>query len=184
MRDLSLHILDIVQNSLSAKSSIVKISVAADTKSDMLTITIADNGSGMSEEMIKKVTSPFVTSRRTRDVGLGIPLFAQSCESADGSLTITSQLGEGTQITATLALSHIDRPPLGDIAQTMAMLTVTNPNADFVLNAISDEKAFAYDTRQIKETLGPVPVTRPQVSAFIQQYLQEGLKQVFGGTEL
>ena len=115
---------------------------------------------------------------------MGIPLFAQSCENADGSLKIDSYPGEGTTITASLGLSHIDRPPLGDIAQTTAMLTVTNPDVDFVLTARSNENAFDYDTRQIKKTLGTVPVNEPQVSTFIQQYLQEGLKEVFGGTEI
>ncbi|MFA5675759.1 MAG: ATP-binding protein [Christensenellales bacterium] len=182
MRDLSLHILDIAENSLSAGSSLVTIDIKA--QSDVLTIRICDNGRGMSEYMMERVKSPFVTTRKTRDIGLGIPLFALNCENSGGGLKVTSAPKEGTQILATLGLSHIDRPPLGDIAQTAAVLALTNENADFVLTASRDENKFSFDTRIIKETLGGVPISQPQVSAFIHQYLQEGLKQVFGGKEI
>lgn len=185
MRDISLHILDIAQNSLSAGSSLIAIEVAAVKERDNLKVVITDNGCGMSQETLGRVRSPFTTSRATRDVGLGIPLFAASCESAGGALKITSRPGEGTRLCATLVLSHIDRPPLGDIAQTVAMLAVTNPQTDFLLDARQDEKAFKFDTRRVKQTLGQeVPVTQPDVSAFIQQYLQEGIRQVFGGIEI
>lgn len=179
-----MHILDIAENSLSAGSSLVTITIKADSVSDTLTICISDNGCGMSEDMVKRVKSPFVTSRKTRDIGLGIPLFAANCENSGGSLNVTSVPGEGTQIIAMLSLSHIDRPPLGDIAQTVAVLAITNENTDFVLTASRDEETFSFDTRIIKETLGGVPISQPEVSAFIHQYLQEGLKQVFGGKEI
>lgn len=184
MRDISLHILDIVDNSLSAGSSLVSVDIKADSVRDNLTIYICDNGSGMSEDMVKGVKSPFVTSRKTRNIGLGIPLFASNCENSGGSLKITSAPGKGTQVLATFALTHIDRPPLGDIAQTMAVLALTNENTDFVLTVSFDEKSFAFDTRIIKQTLDGVPISQPEVGAFIHQLLQEGLKQVFGGKEV
>jgi len=184
MRDISLHILDIAQNSLNAGSSLIAIEVKADTQRDILKIVIKDNGCGMSRELLERVKSPFTTTRTTRNVGLGIPLFAASCECTDGRLDITSCPGEGTTLDAELGFKHIDRPPLGDIAQTVAMLTIMNTQTDFVFSAVKDDKSFSYDTRQIKETLGDVPLTEPEVTAFIQQYLDEGLREVFGGIEL
>ncbi len=184
MRDISLHILDIAQNSLNAGSSLIAIEVKADMQRDILKIVIKDNGCGMSSELLERVKSPFTTTRTTRNVGLGIPLFAASCECTGGRLDITSCPGEGTTLDAELGFKHIDRPPLGDITQTLAMLTIMNPQTDFVFSADKDDKSFSYDTRQIKETLGEVPLTEPEVTAFIQQYLDEGLREVFGGIEL
>lgn len=183
MRDISLHILDIVENSIRAGSSLVRIDMSIDKAKDDLIIIIDDNGSGMSKDMLERVKSPFTTSRTTRKVGLGIPLFVASCDITGGRLDIESELGKGTKLTARLNFSHIDRPPLGDIAETIAMLTILNPNIDFAFTAKLDE-AFEYDTRQIKATLGDVPITNPEVMAFIRGYLQEGTKQVFGGNEI
>lgn len=184
MRDISLHILDIAQNSLTAQSSLIEIGIDADTEHNSLTVVITDNGCGMSEELLERVKSPFTTSRTTRKVGLGIPLFTASCESTGGTLDIKSSPGKGTRLTATLGLWHIDRPPLGDIAETVAMLTIMNPQTDFVFTARQADRAFDFDTREIKQTLGEVPITQPEVTAFLQQYLQDGCKQVFGGTEI
>lgn len=183
MRDISLHILDIAENSIRAQSTLVRISVTVDKRGDELLVEIGDNGSGMSEEMLNRVKSPFTTSRTTRKVGLGIPLFAASCEATGGRLDIESATGTGTKLTAHLGFRHIDRPPLGDIAETIATLTIMNPSIDFVFAAKYDE-AFEYDTRQIKATLGDVPVTTPDVMRFIREYLQEGIKLVFGGNEI
>lgn len=183
MRDISLHILDIVENSVRAKSTLIQIGITADKARDELAVVIEDNGCGMSKEMLERVKSPFTTSRTTRKVGLGIPLFVASCENTGGRLDIESRLGEGTRLTARLGLSHIDRPPLGDIAETVASLTLLNPDIDFVFKARQDE-SFEFDTRQIKATLGEVSITQPDVMVFIREYLQEGIKQVFGGNEI
>ena len=183
MRDISLHILDIAENSIRAGSSLVRIDVTIDKAKDELIIIIEDNGSGMSKEMLERVKSPFTTSRTTRKVGLGIPMFAASCEITEGRLDIDSELGKGTKLTALLKFSHIDRPPLGDIAETIATLTILNPTIDFAFTAKGDE-VFEYDTRQIKATLEDVPITTPEVMVFIREYLQEGIKQVFGGNEI
>lgn len=184
MRDLSLHILDIVENSLSAGGSLISIDIKADSVKDILTIHICDNGCGMGSDLLERIKSPFTTSRTTRDIGLGIPLFESNCQKSGGSLTITSKPEAGTQVCAKLVLSHIDRPPLGDIAQTAAVLAVTNADKDFVLNAAYDKKTFSFDTRAIKNTLGDVEISHPEVSAYIRQYLREGLQQVFGGKEI
>lgn len=183
MRDISLHILDISENSIRAGCSLVRIDMIIDKAKDELAVVIEDNGTGMSKEMLERVKSPFTTSRTTRKVGLGIPLFVASCENTGGRLNIDSEPGKGTKLTARLKFSHIDRPPLGDIAETIATLTILNPAIDFAFTAKYDE-AFEYDTRQLKATLGDVPITNPDVMVFIREYLQEGIKQVFGGNEI
>ena len=182
MRDISLHILDIAENSIRAEASLINIDIRINQAKDTLTVIIDDNGCGMSSEMVQRVKSPFATTRTTRNVGLGIPLFAAGCENTGGSLEIESQPGKGTRITAVYRNSHIDRPPLGDIAGTISALVVTSPDTDFVFTAQEDE-VFEFDTREIKKTLGEVPITEPAVVKFIKDYLSEGTKQVFGGEE-
>ena len=183
MRDISMHILDIAQNSIRANASLIEIGVAIDENKDLLIVTVEDNGNGMSPEMLSSVTSPFTTSRTQRNVGLGIPLFAASCERAGGTLNIDSKLSKGTTLCAKYKCSHIDRPPLGDIAQTVYTLTILNPLLDFVFRA-EKESVYVYDTRQIKKTLGSVPITNGDVQEFIIGYLSEGITEVFGGKEL
>jgi len=183
MRDVSLHILDIVENSLRAGASLIQIDIAADIPHDTLTVTIGDNGSGMSEEMLERVRSPFTTTRTTRKVGLGIPLFAAGCENTGGHLEIESTLGQGTKLTAVYSFGHIDRPPLGNIAESIASLVLANPQVDFVYTARKDE-TFEFDTRMIKATLDGVAITEPSVMAFIREYLEEGTMQVFGGQDI
>jgi hypothetical protein len=183
MRDISLHILDIAENSLRAGANLIRIDITADMPHDALTVTIEDNGSGMSADMLEKVRSPFTTTRTTRNVGLGIPLLMAGCENTGGHLDIESILGQGTKLTAVYGLKHIDRPPLGDIAETIASLVLANPQVDFVYTAKRDE-FFEFDTRMIKATLDGVPITEPSVMAFIREYLEEGTNQVLGGQEI
>jgi hypothetical protein len=183
MRDISLHILDIVDNSLRAGAGLIRIDIIADVQKDALTVTIEDNGSGMSKEMLDKVRSPFTTTRTTRNVGMGIPLLMAGCENTGGHLDIESTLGEGTKLVANYGLTHIDRPPLGNIAETITSLVVANPQVDFVYTAVRDE-AFEFDTRMIKATLDGVAITEPSVMSFIREYLEEGTLQVFGGQEI
>ena len=183
MRDISLHILDIAENSIRANATCIHITITIDNKADQLTVCIEDNGCGMEEEMLKRVKNPFTTSRTTRKVGLGIPLFTASCENTGETLEIDSSPGVGTKLTAKYCNSHIDRPPLGDIAETIYSLTLLNPQIDFVFYAKKDE-FFLYDTRQIKSAIEGVAITEPDVLSFIHGFLQEGITQVFGGKEI
>ena len=183
MRDISLHLLDIAENSVTAGAGRIEIRMVVDKIKDVLTVSIEDNGCGMSKKMLESVKSPFATSRSTRNVGLGIPLFAAGCEKAGGSLDIVSTPGAGTKLTATYRYAHIDRPPFGDIAETIFTLTLSNPCIDFVFSAQSDDD-FVYDTREIKAKLGGLPITAPEVLQFIHEYLHEGIKHVFGGYEI
>lgn len=183
MRDISLHILDIAENAVRANASLIRIDIMLDPTKDLLTVCIDDNGCGMSEEMLQSVKDPFSTSRKTRSVGLGVPLITASCEKTGGTLTISSEPGKGTRLTAAYRYSHIDRPPIGDVAQTLYTLTLLNPHIDFVLNAEAGA-SFKFDTREVKQKLGEVPINSPEVLTFLDGYLHEGMKQVFEGSQI
>lgn len=182
MRDISLHILDIAENSISAGATLIKIAVYKDGAKDELAVSIEDNGRGMGSEMLGKVKSPFTTSRTARNVGLGIPLLTAGCENTGGSLKIASSPGKGTLLTAIYKYSHIDRPPMGDIAETIYTLTMMNPQIDFVFTA-KNQETFSYDTREIKAALDGLPITHPDALKFIRGFLNEGIEQVLGGNE-
>ncbi len=181
MKELSLNILDITQNSISACASKIIISVEKDTDKDLLTVTIEDNGKGMDEEFVKNVTDPFTTTRSTRKVGMGIPLLKMSAEQAGGEFNINSKLGVGTEVIATFRLNHIDRVPLGDIGQTISALVSCNQLVDFLYVHKSDGQEFKFDTMEIKEILGDVPLNEPDVIIWMQEYIRDGIKSINGG---
>ncbi len=183
LTELSLNVLDIAQNSTRAKASLVEIAVIIDEETDIITITIKDNGCGMSEEQIEKVTDPFFTSRTTRKVGLGIPFFKGAAEMTGGALSITSELTKGTDVIATFGLSHIDRMPLGDITETIYNLVVFHEDIDFVFTYMVNNNSFTLDTREFREILEGVPFSTPEISDYIKNYLVENKLEVDGGKQ-
>ncbi len=178
MTELSLNVLDIVENSTKAKASLIRINVEADTAEDTLLIEIDDDGCGMSPEQLESVTDPFFTTRTTRKVGLGVPFFKQSAEMTGGSFSITSEVGKGTQIDSRYVLSSIDRIPLGDICQTIHQLILMHQECDFLYRYAYDGKEFTLDTREFREILGGIPFDSPDVSAYIKSYLAENTAEV------
>jgi anti-sigma regulatory factor (Ser/Thr protein kinase) len=181
MTEISLNVLDITENSVKAGASLIRISVEANTAKDILSVTIEDNGCGMSPEQLAKVTDPFFTTRTTRKVGLGVPFFKQSAEMTGGSFDIRSQQGVGTVITASYVLSSIDRMPLGDMVSTMHQLIVMHQQCDFLYTYVYNDKSFTLDTREFRETLGEVPFDVPEVSLFIKDFLKENTEEVNAG---
>lgn len=184
MTELSLNVLDVAENSVKAKATLVEISVIANTQSDLLTITISDNGCGMNEEQLKRVTDPFFTTRTTRKVGLGVSFFKLAAESSGGSFNITSSENVGTKVYADFKISNIDRMPLGDMCGTIHALVTLNEQIDFVYTFKVDEKSFTLDTREFKEILGDVSFSVPEISAYIREYLLENTAEVQGDTVL
>lgn len=181
MPEISLNILDVAENSTRAGASLVEITVDADPEADRLTVTIADNGCGMTEEQVARVTDPFFTSRTTRKVGLGVPFFKYAAESTGGTFTITSQTGVGTTVIAVFVLSHIDRMPLGDITSTIHTLIVYHPETDFLYRYVYNGASFTLDTREFREVLGDVPFDTPEISEYIREYLAENKQETDGG---
>jgi len=150
MEDLSLHILDIAENSIRARASRVEIKVVEDIRKDLLTIEIKDNGQGIDEKTVKKVLDPFFTTRTTRKVGLGLPLLSQAARESGGDLQIESKVGRGTRVRATFGYSHIDRKPLGNMEATLTTLIAGNPGIDFIYEHKRDELEYRLDTRKIR----------------------------------
>ena len=181
MRELSLNILDIAQNSLSAGAGLVMLTVDEDSGADSLTLRVEDDGRGMDADTLQRVRDPFYTTRTTRKVGMGIPLFRMAAEMTGGSLDIVSEPGKGTAVTASFSLSHIDRMPLGDMAGTVTALIRLNPGVDFVYRHTVDGRSFEMDTRELRAQLGDVPLSEPDVMEWIDGYLREQ-EDSLGGT--
>jgi anti-sigma regulatory factor (Ser/Thr protein kinase) len=178
LRELALHLLDIAENSISAKANNITIEVKEDTHQDRLVLVVQDDGVGMDEEMVRRVVDPFVTSRTTRKVGLGIPLLKAAAEGCNGCLTIESQPGKGTRVEVVFQRSHIDRMPLGDITSTILSLVVGTPEVHWTFRYFFDGDRFVFDDAPIKRELEDIPLTEPGVINFIRVYLQEGIQHV------
>lgn len=184
MREISEHILDIAQNSVTAKADMIAFSVTADYSADKLTLWVADNGKGMDAAIVKSVLSPFTTSRTTRKVGLGIPMLKETALAANGRFNIESAPGKGTTVTAEMQLSHIDRPPLGALADTLHILITSNPAIDFRISMAKDSTEETLDTKAIKTVLDGLAVNNPEVSIWLKKSLTEMYLQVFGGENI
>ncbi len=181
MTEISLNVLDIANNSIRAEASLIEIIIQIQRDLDILTITIADNGCGMTKEQIRQVEDPFFTPRTTRKVGLGVPFFKMAAESSGGSFRIESAPGAGTRVVANFGLSHIDRMPLGDMNSTMHTLITLNTQIDFLYRYQYDDREFTLDTREFRQILGGVPLSTPEVSAYIKEYLAENQYETDGG---
>lgn len=178
MTELALHILDIAQNSIVAKASIIEIIINEDIENDLLTIKIVDNGNGMSEDKVKIATDPYFTSRTTRKVGMGLPLFKQATEDCNGTFILSSKIGTGTKVMATMQYSHIDRQPLGDLAGTIALLASSNPGIDFIYKHITNFGTYSFNTKEVKRELQDISITNPKVVKFIREMIQENLEEL------
>ncbi|MBR6523572.1 MAG: ATP-binding protein [Clostridia bacterium] len=178
MKELSLHILDIVQNSIKAGAKNIEIKIDENTADDLLTIEINDNGCGMSEEFLRKVKDPFVTTRTTRKMGMGISLFEAAAVQCGGGLDIESELGVGTKLKVTFVHSSIDRAPIGDMAETMLTIISGAPDIEYIYEHKKDDKVFLLDTVQLKDILGDIPLDTPDVLNWIVGFIREGLADI------
>ena len=181
MQELSLNVLDVAENSVRADASLVEITVEEDTAADRLAITIRDNGKGMTREQASAVIDPFYTTRTTRKVGLGVPFFKMAALMTGGDFSIRSQVGKGTEVKAVFGLTHIDRMPLGNMADTMCILMGCNEQINFSFTYQVGEEVFSVSTAQLQEILDGVPLNSPQVMEFIRGYIKENMDLLSGG---
>ena len=172
MEDLSLHILDIVENSVAARADMIEIRISEDIKGDLLTVEIIDNGEGMDEETVKKTLDPFYTSKTVRRFGLGLPLLSEAAKAANGRLSIRSKRREGTRIRADFQYSHIDRKPLGNIDQTIITLVMGNPDIDLIYVHKKNSHEYSLDTKKIKTRLKDRPINSPDGIRMLRQDLK------------
>lgn len=179
MQEISLNILDIAQNSVAAGANIIEIAVDENSKGDMLTVMISDNGRGMTPVQLKAAADPFYTTRKTRKVGLGVPLFKMAAEMSGGKFEISSEVNVGTKVIGAFGFSHIDRMPLGNLSETIFSLIYCNPDIDFVFKHSKEGKSFTLDTRKIREKLGEnIPLNLNEVAEFIKKILNKGEKDI------
>ncbi len=180
MKELSLNILDIAENSVRANATLVEISLS-ETECT-LTIVIRDNGCGMTEETVKRLTDPFFTTRTTRSIGLGIPLYKLAAEQTGGSLSIesaTDDIRHGTVVTALFYTNHLDCAPLGDIVSTLLTLIQGSEHIDFSFSHSTPQGLVELDTRKLREILGDIPLSTPDVLLWIRENLTDQYNQSF-----
>ena len=179
MKELSLHILDIVQNSITAGAQNILIGLVDSDNRDIISIVVKDDGSGMSEEFLEKVIDPFTTSRTTRNVGLGIPLLKSAAELTGGDFNIASKLDEGTEIAVSFKKSNIDCPPIGDIDSTIITLIMGSPTLDFTVTYETDKGEFTMETSIFKNELEDIPLDQPEILAWIREWFKENREQIY-----
>jgi len=173
MEDLSLHILDIVENSIAASADTIEIRISEDIKEDLLTVEIIDNGVGMDEETVKKALDPFYTSKTVRRFGFGLPLLSEAAKAANGRLSIRSKKWEGTRIRADFQYSHIDRKPLGNIDQTIITLIMGNPDIDLIYVHKRNSHEYSLDTKKVKTRLKDRPINSLDGIRMLRQDLKK-----------
>ncbi len=178
MNELSLHILDICQNSIKANAKLIEIIVTEDTNENLFTIKIIDNGFGMNKKTLSEVADPFFTTRTTRKVGLGVSLFKMATEMAEGNLKITSTINIGTKIIATFQHNHIDRAPLGDIEDSLSILILNEKMIDIYYHHDYNKKTYIFDTREVRKVLEGIPFTDYNVIMWIKSNIKEGIMNI------
>ena len=178
MEDISLHILDIAENSIGAGADLIRITISEDTDKDLFSMEVEDNGKGIPEDIRANVLDPFCTTRTTRKVGLGLSLLAQSARETGGDISVKTGEASGTIVTVHFRHSHIDMRPLGDIAETLVVLIAGNPQTDFLFTYHKNNSTFFFDTRQIKEKLDGVPIASSPVLSFLRNYLSTSLSDI------
>ncbi|MCL2285317.1 MAG: ATP-binding protein [Firmicutes bacterium] len=177
MKELSLYILDLVQNSLRAEAKNIQIMVKDSISQDRLEIAIKDDGYGMDQALLSKVAEPFVTTRTTRQIGMGIPLFKMAAELTGGTFCISSTPGQGTTLQGIFTRSHIDIPPMGDMTETIVTLVQGAPDVDFLYTNETDMNVFRFDTKDIREVLEDVPLNAPDVLHWIREHLTAAISE-------
>ena len=178
MKDISLHILDIMQNSLEAGANEINVEIAEIPSEDKYIVSIRDNGKGMTLEMAEKVTDPFYTTRTTRKVGMGIPMIKAHAERTGGTFELKTETGRGTEIRAIFSLNHVDRQPLGDIAGTIVLTAVSHPMVKITYNHSTSYGEFTFDTNEVKQVLDDTPINSAEVIRFLKEMITENLENI------
>ena len=178
MKELSLNILDVAKNSVTAGAT--KIEILVEETPERITITITDNGCGMTPEFVKRVTDPFTTTRTTRKVGMGLPLMKMEAQMSGGDLSIESKVGEGTTVTSWFDPGNIDMPPLGDLTSSVTTLIQGSPDIDFVFTHRTPAGEYTLDTGEIRQIMGDISLSEPEIIAWLTDYLHENESNIEG----
>ncbi len=176
MEELSLHFMDLIENSLKAGADLVEIDIIEDPAGDRMEVTIKDNGSGMDAETLAKAVDPFYTTRTTRRIGLGLSLMKANAEAWDGGLELSSEPGVGTKLKTWFRLSHIDRQPMGDWPGTLMGLVMSRPGVGFKYRHQVGENEFELDTIELEQELGAGAMQNPQVIGLLETQVRQALE--------
>lgn len=179
MKEISMHILDIVMNSVKAEAKLIEITVEEKTAENYLKVIIKDDGRGMSEENAKNATDPFYTTRKTRGVGLGLPLLKDACERCNGYLKINSEIGVGTTVEAYFERNNIDRSPMGNMGDTIMTIVNSLEKCELIYKHQVDDEIFNFSTMQIKEILEETEIKENSVLLWIKQYISENINELY-----
>lgn len=178
MKELSMHILDIATNSVRADAREIKILIKEDHQNNQFIFNITDDGKGIEADMLEAIRNPFTTSRKLRNVGLGIPLLNDNCQLCDGYLKINSEIGVGTELESMMVYDHIDRPPMGDIASTMAGLMTSNEHINIIYEHWINDQSFDISTNELKDALDGVPLTEMSVYQWLKNFVEENIGEL------
>jgi len=178
MKELAMHVYDLMENSTAANASEVKLTIRDSLKDNIYAFTIEDNGKGMSPEFMARVTDPYTTSRTTRKVGLGLPLIKMNTENCGGGMKLQSELGKGTRLDFWFEHNHWDRPPMGDLAGTIVMLCAAHEDIHIIYRHITDVDEFVFDTNEIHEALDGMSMNDVKVMAWLKEMIQENLEAI------
>ena len=173
-----MHILDIVQNSISAGATLVTLTVDESPAEDLLTIAVGDNGRGMTPEQVSRLSDPFFTSRTTRRVGMGIPLLMDSARQSGGDVRIESEPGKGTEVTAVFGYSNIDRPPLGDVANALMLLVSSNPDLDFLFTYRYNGEEYLFDTSDVRNVFGKGALKDLTIIRNLEKMIKDNMREI------
>jgi hypothetical protein len=183
VRELSLHILDVLENAVEAGASRIKVKIDEDIEADRMVIEIGDNGRGMDKEGAARVLDPFYTTRQTRHVWLGLPLLSEAARRCEGDLSIDSEPGKGTTAKAIFRWSHIDRAPIGDVPTVLLAILLSEHSIDLDYSHRIGEREFRFDSSEIREELGEIPLTHPKVRGWFLQFIHEGEEGLLSGRQ-
>ena len=175
MKEIALHILDLMENSVRAKATVIKLTIRESLSNNIYSVCIEDNGVGMSPKFVARVTDPYTTTRSTRKVGLGLPLIKMNTERAGGGLSIESEEGRGTRLSFWYAHDNWDRPPLGDISGTIVMLCANNEDKRIIYKHITDSGEYIFDTMEVKEALGDMSINNYDIIKYLKEMINENI---------
>ena len=173
-----MHLMDILQNSVSACSTNILVDINEDIQGQMLTFCVSDDGKGMTKEMVNKVTDPFFTTRTTRRVGLGLPLLKQNAERTGGTFELSSAPGNGTTVSSVFRTNHPDCLPLGDLPGAIMLTVAANPEISFTYNHHTVRGDYRFSTKEVEETLGGVDFRQPALYNYLKEMIAENLREI------
>ena len=178
MKELSLHVYDLMENSIAAKASLIELTIIDSLKDNIYSFMIKDNGKGMSQDFLAKVTDPWTTTRTTRKVGIGLPLIKMNTELGGGGMNIESEVGKGTTLRFWFQHDHIDRAPMGDLAGTIVMLCAQHEEIHYIYRHITDEGEYTFDTDEVKEALDGMSMNDINIIKYLKEMIQENLEEI------